>query len=186
MIEVRTAWVASSSEYSATAPRSGQGGWRFRGSHAGSRRSPPCDPRLFPSTAPRSFSRPNSSRPLRGRKAPKDTRLQLFDSSAVEKPEVHETAAQKTSAEGAAAASGFGDNTRMSPDRSRRPMGRAETSCRLRVVQYREKSIRPQGPSLVLSGPRSQTSTPPMQSAGRSFARLSSRRTSATCSPCNQ
>ena len=47
----------------ATAPRSDRGGRRYRGSREGSLRSPARDPRLFPSTAPRSFSRPNSSAP---------------------------------------------------------------------------------------------------------------------------
>ena len=76
----------------ATAPRSARSGWRYRGSHGGSLHSPPCDPRLFPSTAPRSTRirisrasvRRSSSRatcrrrsghrelrPLRGRLVPK-------------------------------------------------------------------------------------------------------------------
>ena len=45
----------------ATAPRSARSGWRYRGSHEGSLDSPPCDPRLFPSTAPRSSSAKNPS-----------------------------------------------------------------------------------------------------------------------------
>ena len=53
--------VASHSGDNATAPRSARYGWRYRGSHEGSLHSPPCDPRLLSSTAPRSFSRPNSS-----------------------------------------------------------------------------------------------------------------------------
>ncbi len=46
--------VACHSGNNATAPRSPRSGWRYRGSHEGSLHSPPCDPRLFPSTAPRS------------------------------------------------------------------------------------------------------------------------------------
>ena len=46
--------VACHSGNNATAPRSARSGWRYRGSHEGSLHSPPCDPRLFPSTAPRS------------------------------------------------------------------------------------------------------------------------------------
>ena len=61
--------VAFHSEDNATAPRSARSGWMYRGSREGSLRSPPCDPRLFPSTAPRSFTRPYSSRPRRGRRA---------------------------------------------------------------------------------------------------------------------
>ena len=48
--------VACHSGNNATAPRSPRSGWRYRGSHEGSLHSPPCDPRLFPSTAPRSIS----------------------------------------------------------------------------------------------------------------------------------
>jgi len=49
--------VASHSGDNATAPRSARSGWRYRGSREGSLRSPARDPRLFPSTAPRSLSR---------------------------------------------------------------------------------------------------------------------------------
>ena len=134
------------------------------------RRTRDCSSSIAPRSKSPEGHETAAFRQLRGREAPKGTRLRLRR---------HPPNAQQLLPD-------CGDDTRMSPDRSRRPMVRAETPCRLRVVQYREKSIRPQGPSLVLSGPRSQTSTPPMQSAGRSFARLSSRRTSATCSPCNQ
>ena len=51
--------VACHSRNNATAPRSPRSGWRYRGSHEGSLHSPPCDPRLFPSTAPRSSSPKN-------------------------------------------------------------------------------------------------------------------------------
>jgi len=46
--------VACHSGNNATAPRSPRSGWMYRGSHDGSLHSPPFDPRLFPSTAPRS------------------------------------------------------------------------------------------------------------------------------------
>ena len=49
--------VACHSGDNATAPRSARSGWGYRGSHGGSLHSPPCDPRLFPSTAPRSTKR---------------------------------------------------------------------------------------------------------------------------------
>ena len=49
--------VAYHSGDNATAPRSARSGWGYRGSHGGSLHSPPCDPRLFPSTAPRSTKR---------------------------------------------------------------------------------------------------------------------------------
>ena len=50
--------AACHSGNNATAPRSARSGWRYRGSPEGSLHSPPCDPRLFPSTAPRSRNRP--------------------------------------------------------------------------------------------------------------------------------
>jgi len=59
--------VASHPGDNATAPRSARSGWGYRGSREGSLRSPARDPRLFPSTAPRSFSRPNSSAPCGAR-----------------------------------------------------------------------------------------------------------------------